>query len=201
MHLTVDTKCRNVSWHFYTSLPKCFSHSVLRSRNISRISATCTIIITTGFIFGLVGKMTVTEISLWHLSCNLLRKNFGSWLHPSLSQFFFFFNTFFQFGFLGRCRLALAFCLSGWEAKGLLHWTSGAFGLSSFTILAESNWPSSVTTVISLLQSSVQIVGLNLTCQKQKHDFYYFFWSDFDNSLKAGAYTNTVLGQLFHHFA
>lgn len=32
----------------------------------------------------------------------------------------------------------------------------------------------------------------------QKYDF--FFLSDFENTLKEGAYNNTVLGQLFHHF-
>ena len=119
--------------------------------------------------------MTVTEISLKHLSFHLLRKNFGSLLHPSLPNSFF--NTFFNLRFLGRCRLTLAFCLSEREAEGLLYLTSGAFGLSSFAILAESNWhPSvSVTTFINLLLNSVNIVGLNLLMrQMQKHDFFFF---------------------------
>jgi len=51
---------------------------------------------------------------------------------------------------------------------------------------------------MSLLLNSVNIVGLNLLVrQMQKHDF---FLPDFENSLKEGAYNNTVLGQLFHHF-
>lgn len=78
---------------------------------------------------------------------------------------------------------------------------SGAFGLSSLATLAESNWhPSgSITIFISLLLNSVNIVGLNLLMRQMlKHDF--FFWSDFENSLKEGASNNTVLGQLFHHF-
>lgn len=203
MHLTVDTSVE-ISQHFYTSLPKCFSHWVLKSWNISRISATCMIIIITGIIFGMVGNMTVTEIRLQHLHLNLLRKNFCQFTSSFSFQFFlfsFFFNTCFNFGFLERCRLTHASCPSEWEAEGLLYPTSGALGLSSLAILAESNWhPSvSVITFTSPLPNPVNIVGLSLLMwQMQKHDI--FFWSDFENSLKEGAYNNTVLGQLFHNF-